>query len=102
MEWQLEQFLAERVERGRKLLAESEEHRGSTDLQVRGGCTRQAAAAVGSRQRRRRQNQQPLSTFPHPSHTRLTLLCRFSWNRWTSQCRCTAPSCGATASPGRG
>jgi hypothetical protein len=34
MDWQLEQFLAERVERARKLLAESEEHRGSTDLQV--------------------------------------------------------------------
>ena len=48
MEWQLEQFLSERVERGRTLLAESEEHRGSTDLQVcvgsgAGGAARAAA-----------------------------------------------------------
>ena len=40
MAWQLDQFLAEKVERGRKLLAESEEHRGSTDLQVRVGAPR--------------------------------------------------------------
>ena len=35
MVWQLEQFLQERVELGRRLMAESEDHRGSTDLQVR-------------------------------------------------------------------
>ena len=99
MEWQLEQFMAEKVERGRKLLAESEEHRGSTDLQVRGRVHAEAAAAVGSRQRQRRD--QPLSTVPDPSHTRLTLLCRALLTRWTSQWRSTASSCGATASRGR-
>ena len=42
MAWQLEQFLAEKVERGRALLVESETHRGSIELQVRraGGCRR--------------------------------------------------------------
>jgi hypothetical protein len=34
MVWALEQFLQERVERGRRLLEESGDHRGSTDLQV--------------------------------------------------------------------
>jgi hypothetical protein len=34
MAWQLEQFLAERVERGRALLVESEADRGSLELQV--------------------------------------------------------------------
>ena len=34
MAWQLEQFLAERVERGRALLVESDAHRGSLELQV--------------------------------------------------------------------
>ena len=34
-EWELEEFLTENLERGRRLLADSEEHRGCTDLQVR-------------------------------------------------------------------
>ena len=47
MEWQLEQFMSEKVERGRTLLAESEEHRGSTELQVGvGGRAGGRAAAV--------------------------------------------------------
>ena len=48
MAWQLDQFLAEKVERGRKLLAESEEHRGSTDLQVRVGAPRGVDGSSGS------------------------------------------------------
>ncbi|PSC69025.1 MYND finger [Micractinium conductrix] len=32
-EWELEEFLTENLERGRRLLADSEEHRGCTDLQ---------------------------------------------------------------------
>jgi hypothetical protein len=48
MAWQLGQFLAEKVERGRKLLAESEEHRGSTDLQVRVGAPRGVGGSSGS------------------------------------------------------
>lgn len=36
MPWQLPEFEQERVERARKLLRESEEHRGSLDLQVGG------------------------------------------------------------------
>jgi hypothetical protein len=40
---EFEQCFEERVERGRALLAESEEHRGSTDLQVRRAGGRQAA-----------------------------------------------------------
>ena len=44
-QWQLEPFLAERVERGRRLLAESEAHQGGTDLQVGGvGPPRSGAA----------------------------------------------------------
>ena len=43
MPWQHEPFLAERLERGRRLLAESEEHRGAADLQV----GRAAGAAPG-------------------------------------------------------
>lgn len=35
MPWQLPPELAERVQRARRLLAESEEHAGSTELQVR-------------------------------------------------------------------
>ena len=47
MPWQLEQFLAEKVERGRKLLVESEEHRGSTDLQVARGRQRLSVSSGG-------------------------------------------------------
>ena len=50
MAWQLEDFLLERVERGRTLLAESEEHRGSPDLQVGVGSGAVGAAAAGSGQ----------------------------------------------------
>ena len=48
--WQLEPFLAEKVERGRRLLAlaESEEHRGNPDLQVGLlGLAEAAAQAAG-------------------------------------------------------
>ena len=37
MAWQLPQELAERVRRARRLLAESEEHAGSADLQASAG-----------------------------------------------------------------
>ena len=47
MAWQLGEFARERVERGRRLLAESEEHRGSPDLQV-GRRQRAAGASAGS------------------------------------------------------
>ena len=52
--WQPDEFLAQRVEHGRSLLAESEEHRGDVDLQARGRrwAAAAAAAAVGARSRR--------------------------------------------------
>lgn len=49
--WQPDEFLAERLERGRRLLAESEDHQGDVDLQAGVGpraaarCRRQALAA---------------------------------------------------------
>lgn len=44
MPWHLDEFLQEKVERGSRLLSESEQHRGSTDLQVGGGMAVEAAA----------------------------------------------------------
>lgn len=38
MPWQLDEFVRERLEKGRRLLAESEDFRGSTDLQVGRRC----------------------------------------------------------------
>jgi hypothetical protein len=103
MAWQLDQFLAEKVERGRKLLAESEEHRGSTDLQVRAGWAGSgglAAAAAAGCPAVLLVLAAPQTSLPHPpppsQSARRCLL-----TRWTSQWSCTAPSCGATASRGR-
>jgi hypothetical protein len=50
MAWQLGEFARKRVERGRRLLAESEEHRGSPDLRV---------GRVGRAGRHLRQRQAP-------------------------------------------
>ena len=50
MPWELrEEFLRERVERGRRLLAESEEHRGTGDLQVRQALGCRWVALLGCR-----------------------------------------------------
>ena len=77
MEWQLEQFMAERVERGKKLLSESEEHRGSTDLQVcagRGGAA--VAAAAGCQTALAGARPLTPTTAPHYA-------CRCLLTRWT-------------------
>ena len=46
MPWQLNEFVRERLEKGRRLLAESEDFRGSTDLQVGRRCIRHASCQL--------------------------------------------------------
>ena len=55
--WQLEEFMAEKVERARRLLAEPGEQQGSADLQARagalgGGCGRPGGTLVRGGERR--------------------------------------------------
>ena len=55
MPWEMDEFVRERVERARRLLEESEAHRGTPDLQARGRRRGEAAiAAMGAFELERR------------------------------------------------
>lgn len=101
MAWELGEFTQERLERSRRLLGESEEHRGSMELQV--GWRRQQWRCLGLGL------EVPSSWDCHtprwqlglPHTLRLIHLIgclaasaarRVLWSNWTGQWPCTAPS----------
>jgi hypothetical protein len=103
MPWELrEEFLRERVEHGRSLLAKSEAHRGAPDLQARQGLVRRWAA-LGLPAR---------ALAAACSDTRLRALARWVvlppalcstlWSAWIVLCLCTAASSTPAASAARG